>query len=213
MRVIAGRLRGRRLGPVPEGVRPTSDRVRESLFNVLGDLEGSTVLDAFAGSGALGIEALSRGAARVVFLERARASASALRTSLHQLGLDPTEATLIVGDALRSLRRLARDGTRFDLVLLDPPYASDLLARTLAALVELDLLAAHATLVAEAPKRHPLPPVVDLEAFDERHYGDTRLLFFRATSPGAKHVVESASVDAVDVGAGASVVADHAAEE
>ena len=123
MRVIAGDLRGRRLVTPPgTGTRPTSDRVREATFNALvsmGAVEDSVVLDGFAGSGALGIEALSRGAARCTFVERDRDALVALRANLEACRLGPDRAIVVVGDAID----LGRD--RYDLALLDPPYAFD----------------------------------------------------------------------------------------
>lgn len=120
MRVIAGELRGRRLqAPKGDATRPTSDRVREATFNALGSLgavDGATVLDGFAGSGALGIEALSRGAAHCLFVERDRAALDALRANLATLGLGPDRATVQPGD-------IGAATGRFDLALLDPPYA------------------------------------------------------------------------------------------
>lgn len=122
MRVIAGELRGRRLAAPPgTGTRPTSDRVREATFNALGSMgaiEDATVLDGFAGSGALGIEALSRGAAHCTFVERDRAALAVLRANLDTCRLGPDRATVVAGDV-----RLA-DGS-WDLALLDPPYAYD----------------------------------------------------------------------------------------
>ena len=126
MRVVAGEFRGRRLvAPPGTGTRPTSDRVRESLFSILGPVDGDAVLDIFAGTGALGIEAISRGAASVVAIERDRNAVRAIRTNAEALAL---------GDRLRvvprgwreALRAEAEAGSRFDLVLIDPPY--DLLA-------------------------------------------------------------------------------------
>lgn len=120
MRVIAGELRGRRLqAPKGDITRPTADRVREATFNALGSLgavEGAAVLDGFAGSGALGIEALSRGAAHCLFVERDRAALAALRANLDALGLGPDRAAVQAGD-------LATVTGRWDLALLDPPYA------------------------------------------------------------------------------------------
>ena len=120
VRVIAGELRGRRLqAPKGDTTRPTSDRVREATFNALGSLEaidGAAVLDGFAGSGALGIEALSRGAAHCLFVERDRAALDALRTNLDALGLGADRATVRAGDVE------GVEGT-WDLALLDPPYA------------------------------------------------------------------------------------------
>lgn len=123
MRVIAGEFRGRRLTtPRGTGTRPTSDRVREATFNALGSMgavEDAVVLDAFAGSGALGIEALSRGAARCVFVERDRDALAALRANLAACGLGADRAAVVVGDG-----RTHSTGT-YDLALLDPPYAFD----------------------------------------------------------------------------------------
>ena len=122
MRVIAGELRGRRLiAPAGTTTRPTSDRVREATFNALTSLDvvdGAVVLDGFAGSGALGIEALSRGATRCTFVERDRGALEALRTNLERCGLGPDRAVVVPGDVDRV------DGS-WDLALLDPPYAFD----------------------------------------------------------------------------------------
>jgi 16S rRNA (guanine(966)-N(2))-methyltransferase RsmD len=154
-------------------VRPSADRVREALFARLGDLEGAVVLDLFAGTGALGIEAVSRGATRVVFVERSPASAACLRRNLASLELGE-EARLLREDVARALRRLGREGQRFDLVLLDPPYAEgEVLERALAGLVAERLLAAGATVVVERGRRHPVAPVAGLAPVDERRYGDT----------------------------------------
>lgn len=187
MRVIAGRLRGRRLVDAPRsGVRPTSDRVRESLFAWLGDIEGASVLDAYAGTGALGIEALSRGARRAVFVERSQAALSVLRRNLRGLGLggSPEAVRVLRGDAVRAVRRLGRAGERFDLVLLDPPYASGELPRILTALVKTGVLADAAEVVVEASRRHPLPPVGGLALQATRRYGDTQVGRY-APVPGA----------------------------
>lgn len=125
MRVIAGVARGRRLvAPPGSTTRPTSDRVREATFNALGSLGAvvdATVLDLFAGSGALGIEALSRGAAHCTFVEADRAARAAVEANLAACGLSD-EGTVVAGPAERFLADAARVGTRFDLVLLDPPY-------------------------------------------------------------------------------------------
>ena len=124
MRVVAGELGGRKLvAPTGRTTRPTSDRVREATFNALeslGAVEDAVVLDLFAGSGALGIEALSRGAARATFVERDRAALAALRTNLERCGLGPPRAEVVVGDGLS----VGLAGP-WDLALLDPPYAFD----------------------------------------------------------------------------------------
>lgn len=188
MRVVGGQLGGRRLrAPPGDAARPTSDRVRESLFAWLGSVEGARVLDAYAGSGAVGIEALSRGAARAVFLERGGPSLRALRGNLHSLAVE-ARCRVLPGDAVASIRRLGREGERFDLVFLDPPYASGEAARALAAIVAAGLLAPGGTLVAEAARRHPLPAVAGLLVLEERRYGDTTLtrLAAAAKAPAAE---------------------------
>ena len=181
MRVIAGRFGGRRLADAPGvGVRPTADRVREALFSALGDLEGARVLDLYAGTGALGIEALSRGASAAVFVERSRAALAVLRRNLDELDLNVRSgpARVIRGDACAVLRRLGRAGERFDLVLLDPPYASGEAPPALAGLVEGGLLAPDAEVVLEASRRHPVTPVAGLVLRDQRRYGDTLIARF-----------------------------------
>jgi 16S rRNA (guanine966-N2)-methyltransferase len=167
MRVIAGSYRGRRLtAPRGTDTRPTSDRVRESLFAILGPLDGMGVLDLFAGSGALGIEALSRGAAGAVFVERAPAALKVLRANLATLGL---EQEVHSGDARTFARKARAAGETYDLVFLDPPYRE---AGPLAS--ELDvaaLLAPGGRIVVESDRRAPLE--IDLPMTFERRYGDT----------------------------------------
>jgi 16S rRNA (guanine966-N2)-methyltransferase len=166
--VVAGEFRGRRLA-APRGVRtrPTADRVREALFSMLGDVSGARVLDLYAGSGALGIEALSRGAGSAVFVERDARAAAVIERNLASLGL---EQKVVRDDAMRFLAR-AR-GT-FDLVFCDPPYdsASRLggpLAERLPSLTSED-----ARIVTESDKRSPLE--LPLPLLTERTYGDTRI--------------------------------------
>jgi 16S rRNA (guanine966-N2)-methyltransferase len=186
MRIIAGSLGGRELGRVPEGVRPTTDRVRESLFAALGSVEGCRVLDLFAGSGALGLEAFSRGAKRVVFVDRSRRVVQALRRLLERFDLagHPDIRVLCLA-AGRAIRRLAAAGERFDLVFVDPPYATEDREAVLEALFASGILEPEATVVVEGPKRHPLPPLPGFRVVDERRYGDTLLSWLApASSPG-----------------------------
>jgi 16S rRNA (guanine(966)-N(2))-methyltransferase RsmD len=174
MRVTGGELGGRRLASPPSGVRPTADRVREALFARLSDLDGVSVLDLYAGTGALGIEALSRGARHVVFVDRSRASAHAIQRNLDALNLNE-RARVVRGDVRGALRRLADERLRFDLVLADPPYEGEELATPLALLVTGGLLAPDATVVVERSRRHPLPAVEGLVSRDSRRYGDTEI--------------------------------------
>jgi len=173
VRVVGGEFRSRRLVGPPEGVRPTSDRVREALFARLGDLTGSSVLDLFAGTGALAIEALSRGAERAVLVDKSARSLAVSRRNVEALGLtDRTE--LLRGDAVRVLPKLS-ERAPFDLVFLDPPYDSELLPGVLRGLIARELLSPEATVVVETAKRHPLSPPPGLEVLTERDYGDTRI--------------------------------------
>jgi 16S rRNA (guanine966-N2)-methyltransferase len=185
LRVTGGRFAGRRLRAPRGGLRPTADRVRESLFARLGELEGAAVLDLFAGTGALGIEALSRGAASLMSVERARGAAAVLRANVAALSLE-SSTRVMVADVAVALRRLGRAGERFDLVLADPPYASGQAQRALEALVEAEVLAAGAVVVLERSRSHPSPSVAGLALLDERRYGDTVITRFTAAVPEAE---------------------------
>lgn len=171
MRVVAGSARGRRLeAPAGSTTRPTTDRVREAVFNALGSLgavEGADVLDGFAGSGALGIEALSRGADWCVFVDRDRAARSAIDANLAATGL-AGRATVVAGDLIA---HLSRTETEFDLVLLDPPHATDEWPQILSAVAA--RVAPDAVVVAESDR----PVVADDDAtwqvIREKAYGGT----------------------------------------
>jgi 16S rRNA (guanine966-N2)-methyltransferase len=174
VRVIAGEFKGRRLY-TPRGARtrPTADRVREALFSMLGDVSGARVLDLYAGSGALGIEALSRGAESAVFVEREQRALAALRRNLEAVGAD---AVVRRQDVLRFLAR--PEGT-FDLVFCDPPY--DVAPAVAPALYDAlpGLAEENARIVTESDKRNPL--LLSLPLVVERSYGDTRIAIHSAT--------------------------------
>jgi 16S rRNA (guanine966-N2)-methyltransferase len=175
VRIVAGSYKGRRL-QAPRGVntRPTADRVREALFSILGQLDGERVLDLFAGSGALGIEALSRGASEAVFVDSDTRAVAAIRSNLDEIGID---ASVQRRDALAYLRA-ASDGP-FDLVFLDPPYSSaSQLAGPLSELLPA-VLSKQTRIVSESDKRNPLE--LKLRLIDERVYGDTRIAIHRAS--------------------------------
>jgi 16S rRNA (guanine966-N2)-methyltransferase len=176
VRVIAGRLRGRRLRAVAGSVaRPTADRVREAMFAILGErVRGARVLDLFAGTGALAIEALSRGAASAVLVEPAPAAVATIRANLDDLGLG--EVATVRRTRAETWLRSQRDGP-FDLVLLDPPYATPVgyLAGVLARLTR-GALAEGATVVLETSARAEPPPwPPGLEPAEPRRYGHTVL--------------------------------------
>ncbi len=182
MRVIAGSARGRRLA-APRGyaVRPTADRVKESLFSMLGSrvvLEDATVLDLFAGSGALGIEALSRGARAAWFVEPDHAARAALADNVARCGFS-ARAHVIPARAAVALRRLAADGTRFDGVLLDPPYGRALADEALAALAALDLVRPHGWVVVEHHVDDALHDAYGtLRLTTRRRYGKTAVALY-----------------------------------
>ena len=200
MRVVAGRLGGRRLRPPPdEGVRPTSDRVREALFAQLGVLEDARVLDLYAGTGALGIEALSRGASRAVFVERSPASLAVLRDNLDRLGLRP-QSRIMRGDALAVVRRLGLSTERFDLVLADPPYALEVGPALLAALGAAQIVVLGGTVVIESSRRHPVPPTPGWRVVSERRYGDTAVTRLTLDPEGGSGVQGAGPISALDGG-------------
>ena len=168
MRVVAGEFKGRRLhAPAGARTRPTADRVREAVFSMLADVQGARVLDLYAGSGALGIEALSRGARLAVFVERDRRALAAIRRNLDAVG---AEATVLARDALSVLGEQRGPD---DLVFCDPPYdAAARLAAPLSAALPA-VLSDDARIVTESDKRTPLE--LSLPLLTERIYGDTRI--------------------------------------
>jgi len=181
MRVIGGERKGRRL-LVPKGqaVRPTAARVKESLFNILPrDFSGMKVLDLFAGTGSLSIEALSRGAAKAVLVDASARSATTSRENLRRLGLaEKTEVW--IAPAPRALKSLAKRGEIFDMIFLDPPYDQGLVEPSLKLLGRGMLLGDTGTIVAEHSTREAVSPRYgSLVLNDQRRYGDTLLSFFK----------------------------------
>jgi 16S rRNA (guanine(966)-N(2))-methyltransferase RsmD len=178
MRIIGGSLGGRRIrAPAGDATRPTAERVRESLFSILGSPpEHTRVLDVFAGAGTLGLEALSRGAEHVVFLERAEAAVRCLRQNIDALGLRDS-SRVQRGDALRALERMTG---AFCWVFVDPPYRSDLAAGVLQILGRGRLLTEDAVIVIEHDRRlEPDSRNGCLVRTDLRRYGDTSLSFYQ----------------------------------
>jgi 16S rRNA (guanine(966)-N(2))-methyltransferase RsmD len=182
VRIIAGALKGQRL-VTPRGhrTRPTADQVRIALMDSLMPyLPDARFLDLFAGAGGVGLEALSRGAARAVFVESDPAAFDALRRNIAALRL-ARQARVVRGDVVRMLGMLAAQAERFDVVFLDPPYGAGLVDATLARLGEGTLTAPSAIVVAQHfTKQPPRDEVGILRAFRERRFGETTLTFFRA---------------------------------
>ncbi|MGZ4031842.1 MAG: 16S rRNA (guanine(966)-N(2))-methyltransferase RsmD [Tumebacillaceae bacterium] len=162
MRVIAGEHKGRRLKAVPgQNTRPTTDKVKESMFNIIGPyFEGGTALDLFAGTGSLGIEAISRGMEKAVFIDSDHKALSVIRENVMTLGLKD-QAEIFKNDAKRALDSLAARGTRFDLVFLDPPYKlTGLYEELITKLQALELVNDRAVIVAEHTADLELPEVI-----------------------------------------------------
>ena len=184
MRVIAGLAKGRRL-KTPKGseLRPTADRVKEALFNILPhDLSGRRVLDLFAGTGNLSVEALSRGAEEAVLVEISREATKLIEENLRALGFT-ARSRVLTASVFKTVRRLARGGESFDLIFLDPPYEQGLVGETLKEIATEGLLAENGVIVAEHSVREKVQERYGgyggLALSDQRRYGDTELSFFR----------------------------------
>lgn len=178
MRVISGELRGRKLASIRgRQTRPTADRVREALFNIVGSrLAGAHVLDLFAGTGALGIEALSRGAKMAVFVENAAPALQVIQKNIASCRLQ-SRATVLPLDIPRSLNGLAPYRGIFDLIFIDPPYRCDLIRPTLEQLTQGGLPSPEALIVVEHDPSESVAPPPSWEIIDSRRYGQTRLSF------------------------------------
>jgi 16S rRNA (guanine(966)-N(2))-methyltransferase RsmD len=181
VRIIAGEFRSRHLKPVPgRNVRPTSDRLRETLFNVLGAaVEGAVFVDAYAGTGAVGLEALSRGAVQAIFLEESRGALRVLEENVTALGVD-ARTRVLPGPATTGLRRLGREGLQPGFIFLDPPYQqADEYWDALAATAELG----DALIVVEHAKRTSPRAPKELERLRLLEQGDSALSFYRMKQP------------------------------
>lgn len=181
MRVISGTCKGRRLKiRASDRLRPTADRVRAAIFDILHlDLLGKKILDLYAGTGAMGIEALSRGGHFAVFVDSGRDSVKLIKQNLESLGLEH-ESLLMNKKTVPALKLLAAEGMRFDLVFMDPPYQSDDAERAMKTISELDILSPAATLVVEHETgREPADGYGRLTLYDRRRYGGTAVSFYR----------------------------------
>lgn len=180
MKVVAGKFKGRVLC-MPKGIRPSSDKVREALFEILkGRIEGADFLDLFCGSGAIGIEALSRGAEAVSFVDNSVRSISILKKNLSLLHLsDLPFVNIYLKNVIEALAYFRKSGCQFDIIFLDPPYYSDMAKNSLIAISKCDILARHAIIVAEIYKKEILPEAIgSLTKIRTSRYGDTLLEFF-----------------------------------
>ncbi len=178
MRIIAGEAKGRRLvGPKSDRVRPTGAKVREALFSMIGDLRDTVVVDAFAGTGALGLEALSRGARLCYFFDPSREAISIIKENIARVGVED-RAKLYRCDFERGLKEIV-EGTP-DLWFFDPPYGTSLAERGLRAMASApDIVTPGALVVWESSTSEELFEIEQFEIAEQREYGTTRLIFFR----------------------------------
>jgi len=195
MRIIAGKAKGRTLvAPKAKILRPTTDRVKESLFNIL-SVEGRRFLDLFAGSGSVGLEAVSRGASRVILVESQRACADAIRTNIERCGFlnmpleEPAggggqDVEVIDCPVERALRLLGHRGERFDVVFADPPYGRNLMDETLRLVRTQALMSQDGVLVVQHSAREEVPARREgYQIEDSRRYGETALSFLKLQRP------------------------------
>jgi 16S rRNA (guanine966-N2)-methyltransferase len=179
MRIISGTSKGRKLvTPRSQFLRPTSDRVKESIFNILQDeIVGKVVLDLFAGTGNLGIEALSRGAKKTIFIEKGRQALRLIQRNLTQFGLEE-RSEILPKDANRAIGILKQKGESFDLILMDPPYLKGLIQKTLMKLNSHQIYHKDSILVIEHNRREPLSIVMEgWNLIRQRRIGDTLISF------------------------------------
>jgi 16S rRNA (guanine966-N2)-methyltransferase len=179
MRIIGGEAKGRRLG-APKGcrIRPTADRIKEALFNLLQPISGKSFLDLYAGSGSVGLEALSRGVARVVFIEKNPALVHLINKNLQECGFDAPFATLAM-DVRHGLKQLANRQAQFDILFADPPYEKMLIDETIRLIGESSLVSGNGLIVLQHSFREPIHNANSFELFDQRRYGDTILSFLK----------------------------------
>jgi 16S rRNA (guanine966-N2)-methyltransferase len=179
MRIIGGECRGRAIR-LPAGcrIRPTTDRVKGALFNILGSVENKSLLDLYAGCGNIGLEALSRGARRAAFVERNPRLTETIRDNLRLLGFEG-RAEVIAADAVEEIGRLSKRGIRFDFLFADPPYEEGFLTTIVTHLEKAELLTENGIIILQHSLREPLERSVteSLSLSDQRRYGDTLLSF------------------------------------
>jgi 16S rRNA (guanine966-N2)-methyltransferase len=190
MRVVGGKYRGRRIKSMPKRqdtklLRPTTERVKESVFSILNNyLEGTKFLDLFAGTGAVGIEALSRGAEKVVFVESDRRFCNLIRENLKALRVPPEKYEIICDDFTKALKKLGKRGEKFDFIYADPPYEKGYYTRVVNMVKNLGLLDEDGLLILEEPKKNPFIPEDEEWLVEKRHYGTTTVSFLNFNPEG-----------------------------
>lgn len=180
MRVITGKARGTKLiGPEGLETRPTSDRIKESLFNIIGqDLYEISFLDIFSGSGAIGIEALSRGAREATFIEQSKGAYKTIEANIRKTKF-VAEATILNMPAEKALRELGNKNKKYDVIFMDPPYTKDMINGTLRLIMDNNLLADNGYIIVERLTAYKLVLDKDLELWKEKKYGMTTMSFLK----------------------------------
>jgi 16S rRNA (guanine966-N2)-methyltransferase len=188
MRIIGGSKKGFPLKrPKAADVRPTTDMIKEALFNILHPLDGKTFLDLFAGTGNVGIEALSRGASQVAFIEKNKDLARMIKDLAKKLGFEEN-ARVISMDVKKGLLQLSTPNDKFDYVFIDPPYQKDLIADTIEGIDQAGLLTEDSLIVVQHSKREPVHlPYEGYSLEDQRTYGDSMLTFIKIKTTQADH--------------------------
>ncbi|MFZ5966331.1 MAG: 16S rRNA (guanine(966)-N(2))-methyltransferase RsmD [Bacillota bacterium] len=180
LRVIAGSLRGRRL-KAPKGLntRPTTDRIKESIFSMIhGFIPESIVLDLFSGTGNLGIESLSRGAAKAYFVDKSKESIQIIKENIAETGLQD-KSMAILSDAFKVLNRLSEEGIKFDIIFLDPPYLKDLIMPCIHTILREKLLNDNGIIVIEHDSKDILPEKIDsISIYKQKKYGNTTISIY-----------------------------------
>lgn len=181
MRVISGQAKGKRLkAPSGMGTRPITDMIKEALFNVWGTkVQGSVLLDLFAGSGSVGIEALSRGAIRVVFVDNSGEAIKVIKENLQNCGFDK-DTQVYRSDVLKALELLKRHGERFDLIYIDPPFTNDKIFDSVMVVLDtVDILKTDGIVVIRTPRKKTMPPTFNrLSVYQNRTYGESTLYYY-----------------------------------
>ncbi|MFH1281994.1 MAG: 16S rRNA (guanine(966)-N(2))-methyltransferase RsmD [Candidatus Omnitrophota bacterium] len=179
MRITTGKYRNRKIY-MPKGIRPTQDKVRKAVFDILGDIEGLTFLELFAGSGAVGLEALSRGASELTVIESNRESIMAIKRNIELLKV--TACNLYNLEADKAAKLLSLNKKSFDIIFIDPPYNRDMAKKILQTLEGYDILTAHGLIIVQHSKAELLPKdSLRFSLIKEARYGDTWLSIFRKT--------------------------------
>jgi len=181
MRIIGGDAKGKHVySPKKNQLRPTSDRIKESLFNILHSLSGKSFLDLFAGSGNVGLEALSRGADKVVFVEKDAVMVNAIKKNLGELGFSD-KCEVLAADVKKGIRQLQKNGENFDILFADPPYERGVIREIFQYLGQGNVISQDGVLIIQHSKREAVPgqQMDNFVLTDQRRYGDTFLSFFK----------------------------------